>query len=195
MPNLISLVRPNRKLLTLTGCYGVSCGGVYLVLSQVLNKGEQSEVQNLITLTKEAVTEINEQQDEPQKDTSPDVVEPVSAPVPVEKSKREGVIDTVNNQYLTSENAKRQGSKYHFEKEYYRLPQLGNDQEWDQLLKKFQEDSESQSITTVEEVKKYCLDELKWTDSTINLDKLQGEGFPTREYLCIWNHFKHRQEE
>ncbi|AEG73176.1 hypothetical protein HF1_08390 [Mycoplasma haemofelis str. Langford 1] len=177
MSSLVSLFKQKQKILILAGCGGIPCGGAYFILSDFLNKTENEKSTNLTTSLNEVQSEIDEQQ--------------------ATKVKRAGVINTVNTKYLTAENNTKQGSNHQFKEENYRLPELESDEKWGQVLQEFQtskfkNDPRVKGITNIEEVKKYCLDEVSWTESTINLDSLQGYSFSSPEYLCVWDLFKYQ---
>ncbi|CBY92794.1 hypothetical protein HF1_07860 [Mycoplasma haemofelis str. Langford 1] len=179
-------------ILPLIGCYGVPCGAVYFLLNKVLSKEEAESPQDLITQIK-----FEQTKDTPSEAITLDT--PLAQEVP--ENARAKVIDTVNNQYLTEENRKRQGWKFTFNgHEYFRIPKLSEVEKWKEVLKQFREGSLKdhsivKSLTDEEGIQKYCLEEVKWEASTVNLDLLASSpDVPSSEYLCIWDHFKHQKQ-
>ncbi|AEG73127.1 hypothetical protein MHF_0863 [Mycoplasma haemofelis Ohio2] len=179
-------------ILPLIGCYGVPCGAVYFLLNKVLSKEEAESPQDLITQIK-----FEQTKDTPSKSTTLDT--PLAQEVP--ENARAKVIDTVNNQYLTEKNREQQGWKFAFNgHEYFRIPQLSEVEKWKEVLKQFREGSLKNNetvkgLTDEEGIQKYCLEEVKWEASTVNLDLLASSpDVPSPEYLCIWDHFKHQKQ-
>ncbi|CBY92852.1 hypothetical protein HF1_08440 [Mycoplasma haemofelis str. Langford 1] len=188
-----------QKALLLTGCYGVPCGGVYLVLSNVLNKGEIAEENSLVTPVKFESEEVKN--DEPKGTPAEPIQDVVPEPIPKVESAREQVINTVNTEYLTEDNRKKHGGQFYFNgSDYFRLPQLNEEAKWKEVLKQFQEgehkgNDKVKTLVNDEAVKAYCLDEIKWTETTVKLDEFSKSTVPSPEYLCIWNYFRHSKPD